>query len=791
MGTFNFTAGPDAFSSSQGAYDDYKANPLTTLTSADTVWASAGDLNSARDALYLFPAANGTMAAVTGAAFPNMRGIEIMLWNNGFDGTLTLDNAFVAANHYGDGRLAVVLEPTVATGLNTHVDASAVTRWQGVVITGSNSANSLIGSQGNDVIDAAWGGDDTVAGNGGDDYVITKEANLTNADIISGGSGLDTFELWDTNGWSYTTGAGILANVTGFERFGFGVRDLYASPSYAPVGYSQGTGTYRELIVTDAYVGTLANSRLEIQIGSQAAISTKIVASGLSVGKSIHVIENRSTQAVDILGGAGHDTLRGGLGNDTLDGGTGINVIDAGPGDDTIYSGGGTDTVIGGFSIDTLIPSAAGGVVRFADANFGDRIGINLGGGVTGMGAGSGTNMAANSVEIGSAVNNETPVYVRAVGSVGPATTVYWLPGDRPVGTFLLTGGFVTINVNPTSTTATAGDVITGSSGDDILVTTETTLQAGDSFSGGAGMNAVRMSGGGPYNFTGVTLTNIHQILGAKDGASTVTLPDTWTGTYIAGASNETISFNAGAGSTAFVGGGTDSITLGTKSATVVVDNGGATTITLGSAQATVFAGLPGRGTATINGGAGDATIVIGTAPTAVALNLAGASGNLLVFRQEGTNQTITTGSGADTLVGGAGDQTLVGGMGDDVLFGGGGLDNLSGGGGNDTLVGGDQSDVLDAGLGTDVIFTGGGADVVAFAAGASSKITVADFSIAGGDRLNITSLWTNFATFQAETTVEVLGNGVRYTTLAGAVPAGMVIELVGLTAPLTAADVV
>jgi Ca2+-binding RTX toxin-like protein len=64
-----------------------------------------------------------------------------------------------------------------------------------------------------------------------------------------------------------------------------------------------------------------------------------------------------STNAADVDGGAGNDTLQGGNGNDTLNGGAGADLMTGVTGNDTFYvddigdvvveiSGGGTDTVI-------------------------------------------------------------------------------------------------------------------------------------------------------------------------------------------------------------------------------------------------------------------------------------------------------------------------------------------------------------------------------------------------------------------------------------------------------------
>ncbi|WP_458098505.1 calcium-binding protein [Roseomonas sp. WA12] len=82
---------------------------------------------------------------------------------------------------------------------------------------------------------------------------------------------------------------------------------------------------------------------------------------------------------------------------------------------------------------------------------------------------------------------------------------------------------------------------------------------------------------------------------------------------------------------------------------------------------------------------------------------------------QEGTDSsdTLTGGGGADTLRGLEGSDWLRGEAGDDLLEGGGGGDNLDGGFGADTLLGGEGNDYLRDDAGENVLSGGAGDDLV------------------------------------------------------------------------------
>ena len=104
-------------------------------------------------------------------------------------------------------------------------------------------------------------------------------------------------------------------------------------------------------------------------------------------------------------------------------------------------------------------------------------------------------------------------------------------------------------------------------------------------------------------------------------------------------------------------------------------------------------------GADTLSGGEGNDTV-------------AGGDGDDLVSGDAG-NDSLGGGFGNDTLDGGDGDDTMGGGVGDDSLSGGNGADVVAGGAGNDTLDGGDGNDSISGSFGNDLINAGAGDDQI------------------------------------------------------------------------------
>ena len=207
-------------------------------------------------------------------------------------------------------------------------------------------------------------------------------------------------------------------------------------------------------------------------------------------------------------------------------------------------------------------------------------------------------------------------------------------------------------------------------------------------------------------------------------------------GTIILGGGNNLISMNVGAGAQNVVaGGGDDTITAlagnhriaGGLGRNLILAQGGndaiASTgddlISAPSGNATITAGTNapvvflGAGASQFNGGAGQATVVVGSA--AATLTSAGQD----QFWLEAGGGVVSS-SSADTVIGGSGSATVNAGAGNDFVFAGSGNMNFVGGSGVSTILG--------AAAGSSTI-AGGAGSMIAIAYGRTTFIDIAGAS--------------------------------------------------------------
>jgi len=333
-----------------------------------------------------------------------------------------------------------------------------------------------------------------------------------------------------------------------------------------------------------------------------------------------------------ITGGDGNDTLVGGLGNDNLTGGLGNDVYVVDSNADVIVelAGEGTD----------LVQSLGNTFNLGTNGNGNNRAGIEN---LTFIGTG-------NFTGTGNALNNVI------TGGIGNDT----LSGGAGIDTMI--GGLG----NDTYTVDNLADVITELSGEGT-----DTVNASISYTLGAEVENLTLTGAGAINGTGNTLANV---ITGNTGANVLTsVANTLTGTYdtlVGGAGNDTyVVDDANVVITETAGNGTD--TVQTSVLTTY-------TLTAANVENLTYTGVgnfTGTGSATAN--------------------------------------TLTGNIGSDTLYGGAGNDTLFGGAGNDRLSGGAGVDSITGGTGNDTFVflAGDSSPtagqhdrIVDFTIGTDLI---------------------------------------------------------------------------------------
>ncbi len=426
-------------------------------------------------------------------------------------------------------------------------------------------------------------------------------------------------------------------------------------------------------------------------------------------------------------GNSGANSIQGGAGNDTLNGGVGA---------DTLVGGAGNDTYVVDNIGDSIIDTAGTDTVRTSLTTY------VLGTGLENLQFTS----TLDATGTGNAVANSM------VGGDG-ADTLTGLAGDDTLdggaGIDSLVGGVG----NDTYIVDDPGDIILELTGEG----TDTVRARAASYVLPDEVENLVYIGLGAFDGTGNALAN--SITGGT-GADTLT---------------------GGAGADTLDGAGGDDVLAGGAGNDVYIVAAGSVTITE----------LAGEGTDTVR------TALAAFTLAAEVENLVfTGTGNFAGDGNDGDN-LLTGGAGADTLTGGAGNDTLDGGVGIDSLVGGAGddtyiVDNAGdrveevAGGGNDTvrtslatytlaanienlvytgtgtfagtgnadanaITGGARADTLRGGGGADTLTGGGGADRFVLSDATQSPvatpITIADFSTADGDRIDLSGMDANSAT--------------------------------------------
>ena len=247
------------------------------------------------------------------------------------------------------------------------VDPGRFDDLQNLVTTGGaalNRADTLNGSEGNDLIESG-GGNDRVFAAGGDDVIEAGAGN----DIVDGGIGNDII-----------AGGGDADILFG----GAGDDEIYAGEKvdlFSVVDQTQSGGTGRELLVggegDDLVVGDITADVLlggagadfllggagdDDLIGDKDAstlgldwtVTRKVIAQGdgneyrLEFTSGFAFVSEAAQFGADSLyGGAGDDWLLGGGGDDYLDGGSGDDVMFGQAGSDVLAGGAGNDVMSG------------------------------------------------------------------------------------------------------------------------------------------------------------------------------------------------------------------------------------------------------------------------------------------------------------------------------------------------------------------------------------------------------------------------------------------------------------
>lgn len=535
------------------------------------------------------------------------------------------------------------------------------------VITGNAATNALTGGAGDDTLDASLGDDST-------------------ADSLAGGTGNDTYVLYQFGSDTATEAAGAGTDTIRYR--GFGTFTLAAN--------------FENLVL----LGDLGGSG-----AGNAAANAMTGNAGANV----------------LAGSAGNDVLQGGGGDDQLTGGTGTDSVDGGAGNDRliIHSVGGVadltagETYAGGAGTDTLAVDTDAFIATISLS------GTALTGiealQVSGYGA-----VVLTAAQIDGLTSITAGVVQASTGGVI----------DLRDATLLSVEGF-TLSAfgNTLDLSGLAGGF------------TVTGLAGADTVFGGNGANTLN-GGGGHDSLTGGNGADVLKGSTGNDALQGGEGDDTLTGgagidTVIGGHGNDTLHIHTLGGVAELAAGeiyngwgGTDTLVVDTDVFTAAINLSGVTLtsieqleasfyqkVRLTAAQLDDLTSISALDVEATTGGTiqlGDASLIAVSSFILSAagntLALAGLAGGFIVAGAGGTD-VISGGNGGNTLNGNGGNDGLTGGTAGDWLDGGAADDGLQGGDGGDSLTGGTGTDTVNGGLGDDTLYihsTGGLGDLAA-----------------------------------------------------------------------------
>lgn len=187
---------------------------------------------------------------------------------------------------------------------------------------------------------------ETLAGNGGDDYLEGRGGG----DIYRYASGDGSDEIYED---------GSVGDIDVLKLIDLNPEDVTLSRN----GH--------QLYVVDTTTGKQVKVSYQFYSDERYAIEQIQFADGTTWDRARIALEtgaiNGTTGADQIVGTSGADVIRARGGSDLLDGGAGNDDIDGGAGNDTIFGGEGNDTIVGGAGDDVIDGDAYGLVATGAN----------------------------------------------------------------------------------------------------------------------------------------------------------------------------------------------------------------------------------------------------------------------------------------------------------------------------------------------------------------------------------------------------------------------------------------
>ncbi|OYU48255.1 MAG: hypothetical protein CFE31_11385 [Rhizobiales bacterium PAR1] len=617
-----------------------------------------------------------------------------------------------------------------------NLDASIFLASQGLGITGSTAANTILAGAGGDTIDGL-GGTDVILAGGGADTVSYHATEIT----LDGGAGSDTLVL--------TTGGGISAvnlsvaggtdqttgdtvSVTNFENLEAHIvsaaLNVIGSAAANALTTGSGNDTIDGLSGADAidagagndsvsYYGTEATidggsgtNTLTLRTVANVNLASldQTLADAVTVSQFQNVDGSALVTGVSMTGSAGVNTLIGGSGNDTLNGNGGADSLNGNGGADILAYHGSETSLDGGSGNDTLLLLASGGISA-----------LDL------------------SVAAGADQTSDDTVAARNFENLDASALGSGLVITGSSGANALTGG-------------SGNDVIDGNGGADIILANggdDSVIYRGTetSIDGGSGTNTLTLSVA-----TTVNLANSDQTNGDAVSVANFQIVD-------ASALSAAVLLSGSIG---------DNILIGGSGADVIDGAGGLDTVQAGGGNDTVsYYGTE----ASLDGGSGTNTLVLNAAAT---INLAAgdqSTGDVTVIASF-QNVDASALSTAVSLTGSTGVNILTGGDGNDTLDGAGGTDTLTAGNGNDTVNYHGTEVTIDGENGSDtlILVAAGGITAIDFRGASGLDQTTGDsVAIANFENLDASVVSAGMA-ITGSVSANVLAGGLGNDTIDG-----------------------
>ncbi len=547
------------------------------------------------------------------------------------------------------------------------------------IIKGTNTSETLIGKDGDDIIYGLAGGD-TILGQGGNDLIYGDV--LPTSLILQ--SDLSRFKA--TNN----------IQVTDIDT------SRFTEDSLAPVPGALFMPVYDDSIMggdgDDTIYGNQGDDSLDGGTGNDS-----------------------------IIGGTGADALISSAGDDTLIGGNGADLFRVSSistnSDNVIIADfvNGTDTLIldndaiddastAATDFSVTINNEAGGDITFsAPGKNGDNVvltGLAGAGEIIEVRADDGSFIKVNTGGTATLLGNDG-----ANLSLGAGTDDLLIAGTSGD---LLAG----LDGNDKLLGNTGNDSLFGGSGDDRLIG----AASADTLFGGSGVDTLIGGDGDDIIDVGGDRNNDVDA-GAGDDQVTLVAANT-TQEIEGGTGNDTLILTAIADTTYDFNGdiaandilGFETIVANGTDITTINFNG--SYVTAGDIISTDTITIDARNI-TVNAAADDYLVVTSQADAVVKLNITGSDGDDIIdLTQTRNHTTVSGGDGEDNVVGTAFRDSLTGGDGNDTIHGRGSNDTIIGGSGHDMLYGGFENDLLISGSGADSLFGEFGVDTLVSTAG-------------------------------------------------------------------------